>query len=196
MLIHMMEGDPAIQQGAQLDPAAELKTASPCVGGAGSSSWPEEHHAHPVEEAKLKVPALCNVGVHTLQQEGEDSVQEPPMAGRRGEGKKRFDRASAAHAYHPQQTSVADAHSSAGPFIITLTFPKHNPPPMWSDLEYGMLRETAVTSSNGTKLRGYAQTIASNHATPASDEDKRPIDRYDYDTKRKPHVFPMSKGVS
>ncbi|EJK53041.1 hypothetical protein THAOC_27590 [Thalassiosira oceanica] len=56
--------------------------------------------------------------------------------------------------------------------------------------------ETAVASSNGTKLRGYAQTIASNHATPASDEDERPIDRYNYDTKRKPHVFPMSKGVS
>ncbi|EJK50986.1 hypothetical protein THAOC_29893, partial [Thalassiosira oceanica] len=41
--------------------------------------------------------------------------------------------------------------------------------------------ETAVASSNGTKLRGYAQTIASNHATPASDEDEGPIDRYDFD---------------
>ena len=46
------------------------------------------------------------------------------------------------------------------------------------------LQDTAVATSNGTKLRGYAQTIASHHATPASDEDERPIDRYDYDDEK------------
>ena len=30
--------------------------------------------------AKAKVPALCDIGVLTLQQEGEDSVREPPTA--------------------------------------------------------------------------------------------------------------------
>ena len=30
--------------------------------------------------AKLKVPALCGIGVLTLQKEGEDSVREPPTA--------------------------------------------------------------------------------------------------------------------